>query len=94
MPLNKSERIRPDTRVSDLARSPLLDTLSMSELAVLLRLIAASRTQGSHVNIINSELHQSRRTAQRALTTLCAFGLVRVHLDDDTNARTVELLCL
>lgn len=94
MALNASERIRPDTRAADLARSPWLDTLTVSEWAVLLRLLAASKLQGKQVRVINSSLHASRRTAQRALSSLAGFGLVRVHLDEDDNTRTVELLCL
>lgn len=94
MSLNKTEKVRPDSRVSDLARSPWLDTLTASEWAVLLRIVAATRTQGKQVRVTNSDLHASRRTAQRALASLQSFGLIHVHLDDHDNSRTVDVLCL
>lgn len=92
--LTKTEKIRPDTRVTDLARSPWLDTLTSSELAVLLRLVAATRTQGKTVRVTNAELHASRRTAQRALSQLASMGAISIALDEHDNSRTVSVLCL
>ncbi len=94
MSIKQSEKVRPDSRVSDLARSPWLDTLTASELAVLLRVVAATRTQGKSVKLTNAELHSSRRTAQRALASLQSFGLITVQLDEHDNSRTVDVLCL
>lgn len=90
----KKYRLKPDSRISDIAYSPLLEALTASEMLVLLRLVAATRVQGRVVKIKNSELLASRRTAQRSLARLSALGIVLVQLQEDDNARTVEVLCL
>jgi predicted transcriptional regulator len=92
--MKKRERICPDTRVSDLVQVSWLSKMTASEMIVLLRLVAATRTQGKRVRITNGELHESRITAQRALEYLSGIGVIAVNLDAHDNSRTVDVLCL
>ncbi len=91
-------RIRPDTRVADLAQHELLDQLNGAALVVYLRLVAASMKQGKKIHIRNIELvptDKSGATVQRALRELKEMKLVTVKYntgEDREKSRTVELL--
>lgn len=87
----KTPHLTWHTKVADLARSPLLDELTSSELAVLVRLLAAQREQGRTVRATNASLHRVPRTAQRALSELQRRKLVRIRRAVD-RSRTIEVL--
>lgn len=90
MPMTTKVPLRPSTRLDTLSRSPLLDQLTASELAVLIRVIAR-RSEREHVRVTNRELHESPRAAQRALHRLAERKLIRIHVARDWS-RTIEVL--
>ncbi len=85
--------ITAKSRVSDLARSTILDVLSGIELVAYLRILAAAAKGSRRVRLLNSELHRNRngRTATQALRGLEGFGLIKVR-DAGTLDRTIEVL--
>lgn len=86
------DRWTPRTTLAAVARSTLLDALTRNQLAVYIKLLGASDTQGSRrVQILNGELCRDHRTAVRALRELEDMGLVRIHYDTTALGRTIEV---
>jgi hypothetical protein len=93
-PERSRPRLRPDTRVVDLARSPLLDDLNHNALVVYIRLVAASAKQGRRVRVRNRDLLVDQRGAIRAIRELERAKLVRtsIAMTEHGTERTVELV--
>jgi hypothetical protein len=87
-------KFRPDTRVVDLAASPLLEALNHNALVVYIRLVAASARQGPRMKIRNRDLLSDQRGAIRGLRELERAKLVRTRLvtTEHGTERTVELV--
>lgn len=73
-----ADRWRPHHALFEIARSPLLDDLTGSELVVYLRLVALSDRYGLAGRPVNRDLHKDASTASRALSSLAERGLIRV----------------
>ncbi len=94
-----SKRLKCTDRISDLAKSPLLDDLSGSELVVYLRLLAATGapTAGRArvlVTSTNADLYaRDPRTVVRALRHLEELKLIAIQYDvSQRPGRTIEVL--
>lgn len=87
-----NDRLTPNTRLAKLARHALLETLSGPQLAVYIRLIAATAEQGSRrLQITNGALYRDPRTAARVLRELENLGLIRIDLGASHLDRRIEV---
>lgn len=80
------------TTVRRLAQMSILDTLAGAELAVYIRLIAATADHKTRlVQVVNVDLYAEPRTAARALRRLEDAGLIKVNYDGSKLGRTIEV---
>lgn len=86
-----SANLTPDTKITALAKHPILDSLSGPQLVVYLRLIAATGAQGRRVRVINLELYRDARTAVSALHSLEEMGLIKITHDGGLLRRQIEV---
>jgi hypothetical protein len=82
--------------ITALAKSKALDILKGAELVVWIRLLGLADTAGTNkVRVENVDLHHNRggRTAQTAINSLAAQGLIRVkQVSVGWRNRTIEVL--
>ncbi len=83
-------KIKPDTKIIDLATSELLTKLSHAELLVYIKLVAHTATAGRRFKIMNCDLPIHERNAPRALKSLEKRGLLKLSYDE-YKMRTIEM---
>jgi hypothetical protein len=67
-------KLRPDTKLIDLARSDLLDRLNKRALTIYIRIVAETASQGRRVRMPNRTTNDAA-----ALKELESEGLIKLH---------------
>lgn len=72
-------KLRPDTKLIDLAKSELLDTLNKRALVLYIKLVAETAKQGRKVRLANEDAGGHPSAVRTALDELVEAQLVKLH---------------